>query len=57
MSILEVSLRNSINSLFEKLYGAGWLINTASFLKHKELEKIYNAKENLEIEFFIMKIL
>jgi hypothetical protein len=48
LSILEVSLRNSINNIFEKLYGAGWLINEASFLKHKELEKIYNAKNKLK---------
>ncbi len=48
LSILEVSLRNSINNLFEKLYGAGWLINEATFLKHKELEKIYNAKKKLK---------
>jgi hypothetical protein len=48
LSILEVSLRNSINNLFEKLYGAGWLINEATFLKHKELDKIYNAKKKLK---------
>lgn len=48
LSVLEVSLRNSINSVFERLYGSGWLINKASFLKHKELEKIYNAKEKLK---------
>ncbi|MEA3513528.1 MAG: hypothetical protein U9R37_07980 [Campylobacterota bacterium] len=48
LSILEVSLRNSINTLFEKLYGAGWLVNEANFLKHKELEKIYNAKNKLK---------
>ena len=40
LSILEVSLRNSINNLFEKLYGAGWIANEASFLKHKEIENI-----------------
>ena len=48
LSILEVSLRNSINTIFEKLYGSGWLINEANFLKHKELEKIYSAKNKLK---------
>ena len=50
LSILEVSLRNSINELFEKLYGRGWLINEASFLKQKELEKIYQAKNKLKVK-------
>lgn len=47
LSILEVSLRNSINSLFERLYSRGWLINEANFLKHKELEKITKAKSKI----------
>lgn len=47
LSILEVSLRNSINNLFEKLYGAGWLVNEAQFLKHKEIEKIQKAKDRI----------
>lgn len=47
LSVLEVSLRNSINGLFEKFYGTGWIINEASFLKHKEVEKIEQAKQKL----------
>lgn len=47
LSILEVSLRNSINNLFEKLFGAGWIINETSFLKHKEVQKITQAKTKL----------
>jgi hypothetical protein len=47
LSILEVSLRNSINNLFEKFYGAGWIVNEASFLKYKEIEKITHAKEKI----------
>ena len=47
LSILEVSLRNSINNLFEKLYGAGWIANEASFLKHKEIEKIIQTKDKI----------
>lgn len=47
LSILEVALKNSINSLFERYYGAGWIINQASFLQHKELEKISEAKAKL----------
>lgn len=47
LSILEISLRNSINNLFEKLYGTGWIVNEASFLKYKEIEKITQAKEKI----------
>ncbi|MAD40949.1 MAG: hypothetical protein CL623_00950 [Arcobacter sp.] len=47
LSILEVSLRNSINSLFERLYSRGWLVNEASFLKYKELKKITIAKSKI----------
>jgi len=47
LSVLEVSLRNSINNLFEKFYGAGWIVNEAQFLKHKEIEKIEAAKEKI----------
>ena len=47
LSVLEVSLRNSINNLFEKFYGAGWIINEANFLKHKEIEKILQAKSKI----------
>ncbi|WP_151900890.1 Abi family protein [Sulfurimonas hydrogeniphila] len=47
LSVLEVSLRNSINSLFERFYGAGWIVNEAQFLKHKEIEKIESAKDKI----------
>lgn len=47
LSVLEVSLRNSINNLFEKFYGAGWIINEANFLRHKEIEKIIQAKSKI----------
>jgi len=48
LSILEVSLRNSINNLFEIFYGAGWILNEAQFLKTKELEKITEAKSKIK---------
>lgn len=48
ISILEVSLRNSINNLFEKFYGSGWIINESNFLKAKELKKIIEAKSKIE---------
>ena len=44
LSILEVSLRNAINSHFEKFYGSGWLMNEASFLQKDHLSKIQDAK-------------
>ncbi|MDX9743947.1 MAG: Abi family protein [Arcobacteraceae bacterium] len=47
LSILEVSLRNSINNIFEKFYGVGWIINEANFLKAKELAKIMDAKNKI----------
>ena len=47
LSVLEVSLRNSIDQVFSKLYGGGWLINEASFLHQKELEKLFHAKDKL----------
>ncbi len=47
LSILEVSLRNSINSLFEHFYGASWIVNEAQFLKSKEIAKIEFAKEKI----------
>ncbi|MEA3492321.1 MAG: hypothetical protein U9R27_10520 [Campylobacterota bacterium] len=47
LSILEVTLRNSINNLYERFYGRGWLINEANFLHQKELEKIHHAKSKL----------
>lgn len=48
LSVLEVSLRNSINTLFERLYTRGWILNEADFLKQKELKKIYEAKNSIK---------
>jgi len=48
LSILEVSLRNAINQHFEKFYGAGWLINEASFLQKDHLSKIFDAKQKIK---------
>jgi len=48
LSILEVSLRNAINQHFEKVYGAGWLINEASFLQKDHLAKIFDAKHTIK---------
>ncbi len=47
LSMLEVSLRNSINSLFKIFYGAAWIVNEAQFLKNKEIIKIEFAKEKI----------
>ena len=47
LSILEVSLRNAINTHFEKFYGAGWLINEASFLQRDQIKKIEEAKHKI----------
>ena len=47
LSILEVSLRNAINQHFEKFYGAGWLLNEASFLQKDHLSKIFDAKNKI----------
>jgi len=48
LSILEVSLRNTINHHFEKFYGAGWLMNEASFLQKDHLAKIFDAKQKIK---------
>jgi len=48
LSILEVSLRNAINQHFEKTYGAGWLINEASFLQRDHIKKILKAKQTIQ---------
>jgi len=50
ISILEVSLRNSLNNIFEKFYGAGWIVNESSFLKAKELKKIIETKSKIEAD-------
>lgn len=47
LSILEVSLRNAIDSYFVNLYGQNWLLNEAQFLQRDALEKIYHAKAKL----------
>ena len=46
-SILEVSLRNSINQHFEKMYGRGWLINQTNFLRNDLILKIDEAKSKI----------
>jgi len=48
LSILEVTLRNAINQHFEKFYGAGWLLNEASFLQKDHLSKIFDAKQKIK---------
>lgn len=47
LSILEVSLRNAIDSYFVNLYGQNWLLNEAQFLQRDALEKIFHAKAKL----------
>jgi len=47
LSILEVSLRNAIDSYFVNLYGHNWLLNEAQFLQRDALEKIFHAKAKL----------
>lgn len=47
LAILEIALRNSINTLFIKFYGAGWLVGGAQFLQGDLLAKIADAKEKL----------
>ena len=49
LSILEIALRNSINMLFTRFYGGGWLIGGAQFLRGDLLGKIDDAKEKLNI--------
>jgi len=49
LSILEVALRNSINSLFERFYGLGWLTGGAQFLRGDLLSKIDDAKQKLRV--------
>ncbi len=48
LSMLEVSLRNAINQHFEMFYGAGWLVNEASFLQKDHLTKIFDAKQKIK---------
>ncbi len=48
LSILEVSLRNAIDSQFRVFYGQNWLLNEAQFLQRDALEKISHAKAKLK---------
>jgi len=48
LSILEVSLRNAIDSQFKVFYGQNWLLNEAQFLQRDALEKISHAKSKLK---------
>ncbi|ADN08853.1 Abi family protein [Sulfurimonas autotrophica] len=48
LSILEVSLRNAINSQFIVFYGQNWILNEAQFLQRDALEKIAQAKMKLQ---------
>jgi hypothetical protein len=47
LSILEVSLRNAINSHFETMYGRGWLLNQSQFLRNDLILKINEAKSKI----------
>jgi hypothetical protein len=48
LSILEVSLRNAINSQFILFYGKNWILNEAQFLQSDALAKIAHAKTKLK---------
>jgi len=48
LSILEVTLRNAINTQFVTFYGQNWIMNEAQFLQSDALIKIAHAKEKLE---------
>jgi len=48
LSMLEVSLRNAIDSQFKIFYGQNWLLNEAQFLQRDALEKISQAKSKLK---------
>ncbi len=47
LSVLEVSLRNAINFHFETMYGRGWLLNQAQFLRNDLILKINEAKSKI----------
>jgi hypothetical protein len=47
LSVLEVSLRNAINFHFETMYGRGWLLNQAQFLRNDLILKIDEAKSKI----------
>lgn len=48
LSILEVSIRNAVDSHFSNFYGNGWLIKEASFLQRDAIRKIIDAKARLQ---------
>lgn len=48
LAILEVSLRNAVDSQFRVFYGQNWLLNEAQFLQRDALEKISHAKAKLK---------
>jgi len=48
LSVLEVTLRNAINTQFTTFYGQNWIINEAQFLQSDALSKIAHAKDKLE---------
>ena len=48
LSILEVSLRNAIDSQIKIFHGQQWLVNEAQFLQRDALEKIAHAKTKLK---------
>lgn len=48
LSILEVSIRNAVDSHFGNFYGNGWLINEATFLQRDAIRKITEAKERIQ---------
>ena len=47
LSVIEISLRNAINSQFSIFYGQNWLLNEAQFLQADALTKIAHAKDKL----------
>lgn len=48
LSVLEVSIRNAVNSHFSQFYGNGWLLNEAQFLQRDAIRKITEAKGRIE---------
>lgn len=48
LSVLEVSIRNAVDSHFSSFYGNGWLINEAAFLQRDAIRKITEAKARIE---------
>jgi hypothetical protein len=48
LSVLEVSIRNSVDSHFSNFYGNGWLLNETAFLQRDAIRKITEAKARIE---------